>query len=90
MFFTYITSGEYFHYLIEQTRRFWTIRSNVFMPVPLKLIVRYLRKGDQKINHALQNSMDSLISAALIVFLMIFMIFGGLFLFVQVDFSFLS
>lgn len=84
--FSYLTSRDYFHSLVKRIRRFCTVRSNVFMPIPLKCVIRYLRKGDQKINHALQNSMDSLISATLILILLIFIVFGSLFLFVQVRF----
>ncbi len=66
---------------------FWTIRRDVFIPTPLQLIICYIRKGDKILNHALQNSIDYLVSACLIVILLILIVFGTLFLLIQVDFD---
>lgn len=83
-FRTYLTSQKSFLYLGERMKHFWTVRHRILIPIPVKFVIRRLRKGDKKMNYALQNSMDYLVSATLIVILLVLVIFGSLFLLIQV------
>ncbi len=89
LFYTYIyfNSQTYIQCLIQRIIYFWIIRRDILIPTPLYLIIRCIRKGDKKINHVLQNSIDYLVSACLIVILLILIVFGTLFLLIQVDFE---
>lgn len=80
----YLTSQKTFVCLCERVKHFWTVRHRILIPIPVKFILRCLRKGDKKMNLALQNSMDCLVSATLIVILLILLLFGSVFLLIQV------
>ena len=59
-------------------------RREVLTPSPLLSLIRFFIKGDAKFNQALQISIDYLVSAAMIVFLLIGVLFGTIFLTIQV------
>jgi hypothetical protein len=85
--YTYFTAQACMKYIIQRMISFWILRRDVFIPIPLHLIIRCLRKFDKKINHAVQNSIDYLVSACMIMILLILIVFGTLFLLIQVDFD---
>lgn len=59
-------------------------RRDVLTPSPLHGLVRFLIKGDKKFNHGLQASIDYLVSAFMIVTLFVTVLFGSIFLIIQV------
>jgi hypothetical protein len=66
------------------THSFYLIRRDVLTPQPLRTIIRFLIKGDKKINHSLQEWIDYLVSACIIVTLFILVLFGTILLAIQV------
>jgi hypothetical protein len=81
--YTYLTS----EIIIQRVIYFFDMRRDVILPSPLHIIIRCIRKGDKKMNHSLQNSIDYLISAGMIVSLFILILFGTIFLLIQVEFN---
>ncbi|CAF1179897.1 unnamed protein product [Adineta ricciae] len=71
--------------LIQRFIQFWKIRREVLLPAPLNGLIRFFLKGDKKINHLLQGSVDYLISAGIIVTLFIFILFGTILLIIQIQ-----
>ena len=55
------------------------------MPSPYLGLIRFLIKGDQKLNVGLQASIDYLISALMIVTLLVFVLLGTILLIIQVN-----
>jgi len=70
-----------FNYFIE----FWQIRRDVIIPKPFSIVFRCVVKGDKKMNRTLQESMDYLISASIIISLFILIFFGTIWLLIQVE-----
>ena len=85
--FNYVRSQERlkqtFNYFIE----FWQIRRDVIIPKPFSIVFRCVVKGDKKMNRTLQESMDYLISASIIISLFILIFFGTIWLLIQVEWN---
>lgn len=59
-------------------------RRAVLIPSPLQALLRFFVKGDKKFNQGLQESIDFLVSAFMIVTLLVTVLFGSIFLIFQV------
>jgi len=62
----------------------FVFRRDVLTPSPLYHITRLFIKGDKKLNHALQNSIDYLVTACIIIVLFVIIIFGTILFVIQV------
>ncbi|CAF3718103.1 unnamed protein product [Rotaria sp. Silwood1] len=78
--YSYLSRQKCIEYIIY----FWKIRRDVFTPPLLRSIIRILIKGDKKINHVLQESIDYLVSAIIIVTLFVIILFGSIILVMQI------
>ncbi len=85
--YTYFNRQTALKQILQRIIHFGISRRKVLVPAPFQIIIRCVRKGDSTMNHTLQDSIDYLISAWMIVTLLIWIIFGTLFLTVQVSFS---
>ncbi|CAF5118452.1 unnamed protein product, partial [Rotaria sp. Silwood1] len=77
--YSYLSRQKRIEYIIH----FWKIRRDVFTPPLLRNLIRLLIKGDKKINHVLQESIDYLVSAIIIVILFVIILFGSIILVMQ-------
>ena len=59
-------------------------RRDVLTPSPLFGLIRCLIKGDKKVNYGLQESIDYLVSAFMIVTLLVSVLLGTILLLIQV------
>jgi hypothetical protein len=84
--YIYLNNQARLKYIIQRIIKFYDIRCDVLTPLPLQSMIRFLIKGDKKINHILQEWIDYLVSAFIIITLFIIVIFGMIFLTIQVGF----
>ncbi|CAF0871781.1 unnamed protein product [Rotaria sordida] len=82
--YSYLCQQIYIKYIIQRIIHFWKIRRDVLTPPLLQNIIRFLIKGDKKINHSLQKSIDYLVSACMIFTLFILILFGSILLVIQI------
>ena len=84
--FTFGKSGKWVYPWVQSHIWFSPLlaRREVLMPSPLHGIMRFLIKGDKKVNHALQESIDYLVTACLIVTLFIMVLLCTILLVIQV------
>ena len=60
-------------------------RQDILAPPPLQSLTRFLIKGDKKLNQGLQASIDYLVTALMIVTLLVTVLFGSIFLIIQIQ-----
>ncbi|UJR31955.1 hypothetical protein I4U23_019428 [Adineta vaga] len=72
-------------HIIQRFIQFWKNRREVILPSPLHGILQLFMKGDKKINHILQETIDCIVSACMIVILFIIVLFGSIFLIIQIQ-----
>ncbi|CAF3440966.1 unnamed protein product [Rotaria socialis] len=82
--YIYLTRQESVQCLIQRIIEFLQVRRDVLTPSPLNGLLRFFIKGDKKINHGLQASIDYLVSACMIVTLLITVLFGTILLVIQI------
>lgn len=82
---TYLIQQESIKKLAETVRNYFLERQDVLMPPPLQSLTRFLTKGDKKLNQGLQASIDYLVTALMIVILLISVLFGSIFLIIQIQ-----
>ncbi|CAF0779991.1 unnamed protein product [Adineta steineri] len=80
----YLTRQESVQNVIQQITKFLQDRRDVLTPSPLHGLVHFLIKGDKKFNYGLQESIDYLVSAFMIVTLFISVLFGTILLIIQI------
>ncbi|CAF3389412.1 unnamed protein product, partial [Rotaria sp. Silwood2] len=82
--YSYLSRQTRTKYIIQRIIRFWKIRRDVLTPPLLQSIIRFFIKGDKKLNHSLQESIDYLVSACMIVTLFVLILFGSTLLIIQI------
>ncbi|CAF0818130.1 unnamed protein product [Adineta ricciae] len=82
--YDYLIRQESVQYVIQQAILFLQVRRDVLTPSPLSGLVRCLIKGDKKVNYGLQESIDYLVSAFMIVTLLVSALLGTILLLIQI------
>ncbi|CAF1029362.1 unnamed protein product [Adineta steineri] len=82
--YTYLSQQTHVQHIIQRFSNFWKIRRNVLTPLPYHSFIRFFIKGDKKMNYILQESIDYLASACIIIALFILIAFGTILLLIQI------
>lgn len=82
--YTHLSQQTRVQQLIQHLIRFCQIRRSVLTPAPVHGIMRLIIKGDKKVNHTLQDCIDHLVTAGMIVILFIIALLGAILLVIQV------